>query len=97
MEPGWVVAIVALGAVLVGAVGIAGMGRGLQRWREEVDVPSTPEDETTVREEVRQMVVAANARRERRGEEPLDVEAEVERRLRGEDGHGDADADRRRQ
>jgi hypothetical protein len=35
-----------------------------------------------VRDEVRQLVVANNERRERRGEAPLDVEAEVERRLR---------------
>lgn len=35
-----------------------------------------------VRGEVRQLVVANNERRERRGEEPLDVESEVDRRLR---------------
>ncbi|MFA9399507.1 MAG: hypothetical protein ACERKT_00185, partial [Acidobacteriota bacterium] len=35
-----------------------------------------------VRSEVRQLVIANNERRERRGEVPLDVEAEVERRLR---------------
>jgi len=35
-----------------------------------------------VREEIRQLVVANNERRERRGEEPLDVEPEVDRRLR---------------
>lgn len=32
-------------------------------------------------EEVRQLVVARNERRTRRGEQPLDVEAEVERTL----------------
>ena len=35
-----------------------------------------------LREEVRQLVVARNERRLRRGEEPLDVEAEIERQLR---------------
>ena len=35
-----------------------------------------------VREEIRQLVVANNERRERRGEDPLDVESEVDRRLR---------------
>ena len=33
-------------------------------------------------EEVRQIVVARNHRRLRKGEEPLDVEAEIERQLR---------------
>ncbi|MGE5636154.1 MAG: hypothetical protein ACM3UV_04330 [Nocardioidaceae bacterium] len=33
-------------------------------------------------EEVRQLIVAANERRARQGEPPLDVEDEVERRLR---------------
>ena len=35
-----------------------------------------------LREEVRQLVVARNERRLRHGEEPLDVDAEVERQLR---------------
>jgi len=35
-----------------------------------------------LREEVRQLVEASNERRRRRGEEPLEVEAEVERQLR---------------
>lgn len=38
-------------------------------------------DESGLRAEVRQLVVANNERRARRGEEPLDVESEVERRL----------------
>lgn len=37
--------------------------------------------EPGLRAEVRQLVVANNERRARRGEEPLDVESEVERRL----------------
>jgi hypothetical protein len=35
-----------------------------------------------VRDEIRQLVVANNERRERRGEPPLDVEPEVERRMK---------------
>ena len=35
-----------------------------------------------IRAEIRQLVIANNERRVRRGEEPLDVEAEVERRFR---------------
>ena len=35
-----------------------------------------------IRVEIRQLVVANNERRVRRGEEPLDVEAEVEKRIR---------------
>ena len=34
-----------------------------------------------LRAEVRQLVVARNERRMRQGEEPLDVEAEIERQL----------------
>ena len=45
-------------------------------------------DDPQLREEVRQLVVARNARRERQGEEPLDVEAEVERQLRELEGLG---------
>lgn len=42
--------------------------------------PPAPE-ESGVRAEVRQLVVANNERRARRGQEPLDVESEVERRM----------------
>ena len=35
-----------------------------------------------IREEIRQLVMANNERRVRRGEDPLDVDAEVERRFR---------------
>ena len=38
--------------------------------------------DSALREEVRQLVVARNERRVRRGEDPLDVEVEVERQLR---------------
>lgn len=50
----------------------------------EVDDEPTapvPAADDGLREEVRQMVVASNERRARMGEEPLDVEPEVDRRL----------------
>ena len=43
-------------------------------------------DEGSIREEVRALVEARNARRIARGEPPLDVDAEVEQRLFGQDG-----------
>jgi hypothetical protein len=43
--------------------------------------PAVPRDDA-LRDEVRQLVEARNERRMRRGEEPLDVDAEVERQLR---------------
>lgn len=39
-------------------------------------------EHSEIRVEIRQLVVANNERRVRRGEEPLDVEAEVEKRIR---------------
>jgi hypothetical protein len=42
--------------------------------------PAGGRDEA-LREEVRQLVIARNERRARRGEPPLDVEAEVDRQL----------------
>ena len=42
--------------------------------------PARTSDEK-LRAEVRELVIARNERRMRRGEEPLDVEAEVERQL----------------
>jgi nitroreductase len=55
--------------------------------REPIDLASlegTPDDE--LRAEVRAFVESRNARRIARGQAPLDVEAEVERRLSGQDG-----------
>jgi hypothetical protein len=43
---------------------------------------AVPDEHDEIRSEIRQLVVANNERRERRGEEPLDVETEVDRRLR---------------
>ena len=48
------------------------------------DFQAPPDDE--LRAEVRAFVESRNARRVARGRSPLDVEAEVERRLSGQDG-----------
>lgn len=86
MDPGLVVALVVIAVTIASVLVYAGVGGALGRWRERVTgLDATRQEGTvdeTVREEVRQMVHAANARRVRRGEEPLDVDAEVERRLR---------------
>ena len=44
--------------------------------------PPSDGADTGLRAEVRQLVVANNERRQRRGEEPLDVESEVDRRMK---------------
>ena len=41
-----------------------------------------PRRRSRAREEVRQLVVARNERRQRQGKEPLDVEREIDRQLR---------------
>lgn len=47
-----------------------------------VSEPGAEPEHAEIRVEIRQVVVANNERRARRGEEPLDVEAEVEKRIR---------------
>jgi hypothetical protein len=42
--------------------------------------------DAALRDEVPQLVIARTERRSRRGQEPLDVEAEVERQLRSLEG-----------
>ncbi len=68
--------------LLAGEAGRADSPAGQARTADEErpvaqDLPA----ETGVRAEVRQLVVANNERRVRRGEQPLDVESEVERRM----------------
>ena len=48
----------------------------------EMEPDPSSEHDDLLREEVRQLVVARNDRREKRGEAPLDVEEEVARQLR---------------
>lgn len=59
-----------------GLSGLAGPGG------DDGGAPGPDDDLGGLREEIRQIVVANNERRQRRGEPPLEVEAEVERRLR---------------
>jgi hypothetical protein len=79
----WVVAIV---GAIVAVFTLVGTGRslreigggGLVRDDDDVSAAAAPADSAAERdEEIRQMLGARNARRERRGEAPLDVEAEL--------------------
>jgi hypothetical protein len=80
-----VIAVAAIGAV-VALITLVGSGRSYRQighsglLREGDD--GAPDGPAAEREEIRQMLGARNARRERRGEPPLDVDAEVERRIR---------------
>jgi hypothetical protein len=79
---GTVIIVVSIVAVLVAALSYWGSGRvyrsigasDLVMQRERAGAP----DSTEAREEIRQMLEAKSARREARGEAPLDVEAELE-------------------
>jgi hypothetical protein len=55
--------------------------RPADRQPSETAGPGPPSEESGLRAEVRQLVVANNERRARRGEDPLDVESEVDRRM----------------
>jgi hypothetical protein len=65
---------------------VAALTRPHGEVREEKDPGEAGEgsegEDAALREEVRQLVIASNERRVRRGEPPLDVEAEVDRQLR---------------
>ena len=82
MDFGTIIILVAVVAVLVAAVSYWGAGRvygnigasDLVMSRETSSAPDSAE----AREEIRQMLEAKSARREARGEPPLDVEAELE-------------------
>lgn len=84
MDFGTIIIVVSVLAVVVAAASYWGSGRiysGLGReggldMRREPD-GGAPEGSAEAREEIRQMVEAKSARREARGEEPLDVEAEI--------------------
>jgi hypothetical protein len=83
MDFGTVVIAVACVAVLVAAISFWGSGRiytglgregGLEMTRERAATPAT---DAQAREEIRQMLEAKSQRRLARGEEPLDVDAEL--------------------
>ena len=83
MDFGTIIIVVSIVAVLVAAASYWGSGRiyrGLGR-EGGLDMRREPEQASAssaeAREEIRQMVEAKSARREARGEAPLDVEAEI--------------------
>ncbi len=93
---GTTLVIISLVAVVVAVASFWGSGkiyRGLGRTgpfalddedgrRPEPAVPQSPAADPVAREEVRQMLEAKSARRQARGEEPLDVDAEMADLLR---------------
>lgn len=87
---GIVVIVVAIGGVLIAAYTLMGSGKvydeiGKGQYAIDAEkVPSGPEPGTPAGDaerddELRQMLEARNARREKRGEELLDVDAEISR------------------
>ena len=83
MEFGTIIIIVAVVAVLLAAVSYWGSGRvygsiGESDLMMRRETASAAPDSAEAREEIRQMLEAKSARRQARGEEPLDVDAELE-------------------
>ena len=84
MEFGTIIIVVSIVAVLAAAISYWGSGRmyrgigqsDLVMERERGAAAAAP-DSAEAREEIRQMLEAKSARRQARGEEPLDVEAEM--------------------
>jgi hypothetical protein len=83
MDFGTIIIVVSIVAVLVAVASYWGSGRiyrGLGR-EGGMDMPgegaAAPESSAEVQEEIRQMLEAKSARRQARGEEPLDLEAEL--------------------
>ena len=83
MDFGTVIIVVSIAAVLVAAASYWGSGRiyrglgregGMDMWRETGGASDTGAE---AQEEIRQMLEAKSARREARGEEPLDLDAEL--------------------
>jgi hypothetical protein len=85
VEFGTVIIVVSVVAVLVAAISYWGSGRmyrgigasDLVMEREPGRAGAAP-DSAEAREEIRQMLEAKSARRQARGEEPLDVDAEMQ-------------------
>jgi hypothetical protein len=85
VEFGTIIIVVSIVAVLVAAISYWGSGRmyrgigqsDLVMEREPGRAAAAP-DSAEAREEIRQMLEAKSARRQARGEEPLDVEAEMQ-------------------
>jgi hypothetical protein len=84
MDFGTVIIVVSILAVVVAAVSYWGSGRVYRGigasdlvMERERGAAAAPPDSAEAREEIRQMLEAKSARREARGEAPLDVEAEL--------------------
>jgi hypothetical protein len=76
---------VSLLAFVVAAIALATSGGSydeIGRGGLSVEEPRAPASDAEVVAEVRELIEAGNARRVARGEPPIDVEAEVSRRLR---------------
>jgi hypothetical protein len=91
---GTVLIVVSVLAVIGAAVSYWGSGRiysGLGRSDLEMerDRPAAAASAAETREEIRQMLEAKSRRREARGEQPLDVEAELEALTAASPGSGD--------
>jgi hypothetical protein len=95
-----VVAVVAVAVALASYWGSGkiyqGLGRrGMLSMEDEssarpAPAPQSPAAQAEQREEIRQMLEAKNARREARGEAPLDIDAEMEQLLRPSTTHDPA-------
>jgi CHASE1-domain containing sensor protein len=82
-----VVAVVLLAGVVAVALAFSARGTYDQIGRSDITFDrEAPRSTNDLHAEVRAFVEARNARRIARGEPPLDVEAEVERRLARQDG-----------
>jgi hypothetical protein len=85
---GTILIVVSLLAVVIAAISYWGSGRiysGLGRGDLELerDRPAATSSAAEAQEEIRQMLQAKSARREARGEAPLDIDAEVASLTRG--------------
>jgi hypothetical protein len=105
VDTGTIMILVAVLALPIGAIAFAmGAGNALReigrgRFAIEQDLPqsggsSPPISPERRQDEIRQMVQARSDRRVDRGDEPLDVEAEMEELLAAERGAGSLGADR---
>jgi hypothetical protein len=100
---GTVLIVVALVAVVIAVASYWGSGKiykGLGRTgalsmeeesgRRPAPAPQSPAAQAEAQEEIRQMLEAKNARREARGEAPLDIDAEMAQLLRPSTTHDPA-------
>ena len=84
---GTVVIVVAVVSAVIAVIPLAGTGRssrqigggGMTHDRDDAPAGAQPGADAEREEEIRQMLGARNARRERRGEQPVDVDAELAR------------------